>query len=233
MATAAQKKTTNNERTTNRVKNLVPAGEKEEKIVIRPPARKTFKITLQGTTPLIVHKFSDKAAQQIKDKQQQKAKGGKGKRDPNAEYLSACYVMPGSKAGEKGCVYAIRAVTIKAAMVGACRYVDGVTMTFARGAFHVLEEENGLAPVKFKGTHPVMREDAIRLPNGSLDLRYRPEFREWSITVAIEYNTSVISAEQIVNLLSTAGFHCGLCEMRPSSKSGPGGSNGMFDVVTA
>ena len=213
---------------------LANASKEAEKIVINPPKRKTFKITLKGSTPLIVHKFSDKAAQQIKDKQEQKATNVRGKRDPKAEYLAACYVMPGSKAGAKGCKYAVGAVTIKAAMVGACRYTDkNVNMTFARGAFHVHAEADGLVPLKFKGTHPRMREDAVRLPNGSLDLRYRPEFDQWSITVAIEYNESVISAEQLVNLLCVAGFHCGICELRPSSKSGPGGDNGMFEVVTA
>ncbi len=205
-----------------------------EKIVITPPERKTFKITLKGLTPLIVHKFGEKAKKAIEDKQQQKATSVRGKRDPKAEYLSACYVMPGSKAGQKGCKYALPAITVKAAMVGACRYTDkNVNMTFARGAFHVHAEEAGLVPLKFKGAHPTMREDAIRLPNGSLDLRYRPEFIDWSVTVAVEHNAAVISAEQLVNLLCVAGFPCGLCEMRPASKSGPGGDNGMFDVVTA
>ncbi|KKN41862.1 hypothetical protein LCGC14_0719220 [marine sediment metagenome] len=222
-------------RDTNRLDptfTVKPASE-AEKIVIRPPQLKTFKVTLKGKTPLIVHKFSEKSKKQIEGNQQHKPKEARGPRDPKAEYLAACYVMPGSKAGAKGCKYAITAVCIKASMISACRVIDGLPMTLARCVFHVLAEEGGLVPLKFKGTHPRMREDTIRLPNGSLDLRYRPEFTDWSVTVAIEYNAAVISAEQIVNLLAVAGFSCGLCELRPNSKSGPGGSNGTYGVQTA
>jgi len=207
------------------------ASKEPEKIVIQKPDLRTFSVNLVGSTPLIQHKFSEKAKKAIEDKQQQKQKQGKGKRDPHAEYLAACYAMPGHKPGDKKCVYAVPSRQIKAAMVEACRFVDGLHMTIARGAVQVLSEDSGMIPLKFRKM--AMREDAIKLPNKNLDLRYRPEFSGWSIKVSLKYNAAAISAEQLVNLLTLAGFHCGLGELRPNSKSGPGGENGMFDVKTA
>jgi hypothetical protein len=178
-----------------------------------------------------MHKFSEKAAQKIKDKQGQKAKEARGKRDPNAEYLAATYVISG-EAGEKGAVYGIPCRQIKASLVGACRFVDGIPMTFARGVCTILgETDNNFATLTFDEMR--MNEDAIRLPNKNLDLRYRPEFIGWSATIIIEYLNSAVSAEQIVNLLSISGKCCGIGELRPNSSSGPGGSNGCFVIETA
>lgn len=79
----------------------IPAD--HEVVHIPKPNLKTFTVTLKGLTPMIQHKFSEKAIGAIKAKQGHEAVGPKGKRDPNAEYLAACYVFPGHKAGEKGC----------------------------------------------------------------------------------------------------------------------------------
>src|SRR3546814_6316709 len=90
-------------------------------------------------------------------------------------------------------------------MVGACRFVD-MKMTEARGAFHI---DGEMLTVQGE---PRPREDMVRVGMGTADIRYRPEFPEWSILAAIKFNASVISAEQIANLLSTAGFAIGIGE---------------------
>lgn len=217
----------------------------DTKILIRPLRLGVLNVTLEGTSPLVVHRFSAKAQKMIEDKQGQKAKGPRGKRDPNAEFLEACYVMPGKKAGEKGAKHAIPAVMIKAAMVASCRLIDGMQMTFVRCAVHVLGEEDGLVPLiagppaKRKVTlprlvnvagWPKMRSDFIRLPTGSADMRYRPQYTDWSVVVKIQFNEEAMAPDQVINLLTYAGFHCGVGEMRPNSKSGPGNSFGMFKV---
>lgn len=203
---------------------------KAEKIVIPKPDFRRFTVTLEGLTPYIMHAFSDKAAQKIKDKQGQKAREARGKREPEKECWAAAYTIKG-EAGKKGAVYGIPCRQIKAAMVGACRYVEGVPMTFARGAFWIMGEDD-VNMARLKSKPPVMREDAIRLPNKALDLRYRPEFQDWSAKVVVEYLATAISAEMIVNLLSVAGRCCGIGELRPSATTGPGGSNGLFSIVT-
>lgn len=225
MATVAAKSraASNGHSPTNRIK------EAAERVQLRPIDIRTFKLPIKGTSPLIVHKFSEKAKKQIEDKQQKKAKGAKEARDPKAEFLAACYVMPGSpKAGEKKSRYGVPASGMKNALVSATRFVDGMQMTFARGAFHVMEDAGGLIEISFDEMR--MREDTVRLngPGAPLDMRYRPEFLGWSLIATIQYNAAAISPEQIVNLANIAGFSIGLCEWRPERD----GSYGMFAVKT-
>ena len=227
MVTTKKRVSTNGEA----IQEPVAVPSKAERIVIPKPDFRTFRVTLRGTTSYIMHKFSEKAAQKIKDKQGQKAKEARGKRDPHAEFLAAAYVIKG-EAGEKNAVYGIPCRQIKAALVGACRFIDGIPMTFARGVCTILGEgEPNFAVLAFSEMR--MNEDAIRLPNKALDLRYRPEFIDWSTTIFIEHLASAVSAEQVINLLAIAGKCCGIGELRPNSTSGPGGTNGMFEVETA
>ena len=115
-------------------------------------------------------------------------------------------------------------VGFKNAAVSGCRFADGIKMTVARGAFHVVEE---LSPIEGE---PSMRPggDMVRVGMGKADLRYRGEFRKWKTTLRIRYNASALSVEQIVNLFNSAGFGVGVGEWRPEKD----GSHGMFHVAT-
>lgn len=55
----------------------------------------------------------------------------------------------------------------------------------------------------------------------------RPEFRNWSCEFDIVYNASVVSAEQVVNLVNWAGFEQGLGSWRPEKS----GSYGQYEVA--
>jgi hypothetical protein len=194
---------------------------------------KQFDVLVRGKQPLVMHRFGQVATTAIASKQAKEAKQAKAARDPEAEYLDAMYVMPGSKPGTKNAKYGVPGGWFKRAAVDACSHVEGITKVFARGAFHVLTEggknsTGGLVPLKFSEVR--MRQDYVKIGMGSTDLRYRPEFSDWSCKVRIEYNASTISAEQIVNLLNIAGFCSGLGEMRPSQKCSD--SYGTFEVHT-
>lgn len=71
-----------------------------------------------------------------------------------------------------------------------------------------------------------MREDMVRLPSRVADIRYRGQFRDWSATVPLRVNTSVLSLEQIANLFVVAGFAVGVGEWRPERN----GQYGTFEV---
>ena len=73
-----------------------------------------------------------------------------------------------------------------------------------------------------------MREYMVRIGMGTADIRYRGEFKKWSTTLHIRYNSNAMSAEQIVNLFNVAGFACGVGEWRPQKD----GSYGCFHVAT-
>lgn len=180
-------------------------------IEIRP-----MEIVLIGDSPLISHRWSEKAKEMMLDKQMKKATKGKEAKDPERDYRESLYDFP-SEHGE----YGFPAVAFKSAAVGACRFLD-MKMTEARGAFHVLGE---LVPIEGK---PKMREDMVRVGMGTADIRYRGEFPEWKAYLALRFNATVFSPGQIVNLFNNAGFGVGVGEWRPEKN----GSFGMFHVAT-
>jgi hypothetical protein len=205
----------------------IPAQQHDVNVQLKPIDVRIFNLRLEGTSPLIVHKFSEKSKKAIEDKQQKKAKEAKSAREPKAEYLASFYVMPGSTAGADDARYGFPAAGFKNAAVDACSFIDGVTKVQARGSFHVIGAEAGLIEIKHAGV--AMREDTVRIGMGALDLRYRPEFSDWKCELAIHYNAAVITPEQIVNLFNVAGFAIGVGEWRPQRD----GSNGMFRVATS
>ncbi len=181
-------------------------------------------MTIVGTTPLLVNKFSEKAKQQIEDKQTGVAKAKKEFRDPKAEYEASMYTF---KNGKKTC-YGIPAGGVKTAAVTACKFIDGIAQTFARGAFHIIPAKGSANLVEITGT-PQMDESFVKIgPFGRKVAmpRYRARFDEWECSFDVVYNPNVISAEQIANLYENAGFAVGLCEWRPEKN----GSLGMFEL---
>lgn len=175
-----------------------------------------LEVSLVGDSPLICHRWSEKAKQQMLDKQMKKAKTAKVAKDPDEDFRASLYEHP-----EGG--FGFPCVAFKAAAVSACRFSDGIKMTEARGAFHVVGE---LA--RIEGT-PTMREDMVRIAMGTADIRHRGEFKTWRTTLRIAYNASVFSPEQIINLLNLAGFGVGVGEWRPEKD----GSYGRFHVATS
>jgi hypothetical protein len=172
-------------------------------------------IDLVGDSPLIVHAWSAKAKKEMLDKQMKKAKGAKQSKDPNRDYEEAFYRMLDGTPG-------FPAIAFKASAVSAAgRFVDGMKMTEVRGSFHIPCD---LVPIQGE---PNMREDMVRVGMGTADIRYRPEFKTWRVSLPIRYNADAISLEQIINLFNHAGFGVGVGEWRPEKD----GNNGMFHVI--
>ena len=77
---------------------------------------------------------------------------------------------------------------------------------------------------------PIMREDMVRIGMGSADLRYRAEYRNWSMNLELEYNASGdYTLEQIVNIINAGGYACGLGEWRPEKD----GDFGRYHIENA
>jgi hypothetical protein len=172
-------------------------------------------LRLVGTSSLIVHKWSEKAKKQMLDKQMKKPSQGKEAKDPEKDYRESLYICDDGS-------YGFPAVGFKAAAVRAGTYSD-MKMVFLRGAFHV---EGDL--VKISG-EPQMREDMVRVGQGTADIRYRPEFPKWETELQITYNSRALTSEQIVHLFEVAGFAVGVGEWRPEKD----GQFGRFRVETA
>lgn len=175
-----------------------------------------MEIQLIGDSPLIMHKWSEKAKKQMLDKQMKVAKSGREAKNPEQDFQDCIYHHPDGG-------YGFPSVAFKNAAVSACRFTENTKMTVARGAFHVEGEF-----VKIEGDEPSPREDMVRVGMGTADIRYRAEFRQWTAKVLVSYNRKALSREQIVNLFNLAGFGVGVGEWRPEKD----GQFGRFHVAT-
>lgn len=189
-----------------------------EQLQIDRIGAETLRVPIVGTSPLIVHNFSDKSKRQMLEAQQGK-KRIKEIRDPQAEYLAAFYRIS-DESGER---YGFPVTAFKAATIGAARfYGKSVSMTslrqfmFFRG---VLTNGDPQQLVEIDG-EPRMREDVVRLagPSRSADLRYRPEFPEWSATLTITYVTSALARSSVLSLIDAGGMGVGVGEWRPERR---------------
>jgi hypothetical protein len=193
-----------------------------EAIQINKIASETISVPIVGTMPLIVHNFSEKSKRQMLDAQQGR-KSPKQVRDPEAEYNAAFYK---TKDG-----YGFPVTAFKACTVGAARfYGRDVKMVELRQFmfFHgQLSDNDPQALIEIVGT-PRMREDVVRLggPSRSADLRYRPEFPEWSATLVVTYVTSSLSRASVLSLIDAGGMGIGIGEWRPEKR----GEFGTFQI---
>lgn len=192
-----------------------------EFIELPPPDIRESTLRLVGDTPLICHRWSDKAKREMLDKQMKRAKVAKAAKDPERDYQDSLYPHPDGG-------YGFPAVGFKNAAVTAVTQVSGLTKVLARGAFHVVSDgrmADGTELVKIDG-EPTMREDMVRIAMGTADIRYRGQFTEWSCMVRVRYNAGVIGGEMLANLFQHAGFSVGIGEWRPEKD----GNFGMFHV---
>ena len=210
------------------------AGVKKETEVITIPAIdiRNATITLKGDSPLIVHKWSEKAKKMMLDKQMKVATSkGHDAKDPFADFVDTIYFLSGKpesptpeafeEALSNGARFGFPSVGVKASAVSA-GFRAGVTKNLVsmNGAFHIDEEY-----VEIDGV-PQICEDMVRVGMGTADIRYRAEFPEWSTTFTVKYNAGVISLAQLCNLFNLGGFAVGIGEWRPEK----GGTYGRYHV---
>jgi hypothetical protein len=196
-----------------------------EEQTVEVPELKIHYITMRivGNSPLCLHAWSEKSKRMIQESQAQKPTQGKKNReprDPEADFRGAMYLCDDGRPG-------IPARLFKAAGVAAANDV-GQAKTVTKRAFFVM---GNILPID--GPEPRMDESFVRLESGVADIRYRPIWDEWTVTITIRYNAGIMTAAHIVNLMRTAGFGCGVGEGRPNSPKGVGMDWGTFDVESA
>ena len=202
-------------------------------IELKPIKIKEAVVTIKGKTPLIVNNFNEKSRQQIIDAQMKKTKT-KELRNPLEDFIRASYwltEMPEAfdrehfeQALKNGAEFGFPSKGIKASIVSGA-YRNGMTKDKVSlyGAFLITEEF-----VKIDFENIEMREDYVRIAHGGTDVRFRPQFNNWSMTFTIQYNENVYSLSQLINFINLGGFSCGLGEMRTEK----GGNFGSYEVVS-
>lgn len=183
---------------------------------------KKINLILRGMpeTPLVIHAFAEKAKQEIRDKQQKKAKKVHEGRKPLEESEAAKYF---DEAGRE----CAPITAVKKAIITAATAFKDLTKVGLRQAIFVRPQDGYglLVPIeKYDGSAAVgaMREDAVTIGINTRGLTYRPEYKEWQLRVSIEYNSRIVSEEQLLALVDQAGWGVGICEGRPERSSALG-----------
>lgn len=211
---------------TNETKAIV-----EEGIVhIKPPkfAQATFEIV--GDAPLVVHRFSAKTKEQLKQKMEAGSVAGSKK---NREAKSTDDLYKESKYVAKDGWEGFHAGAIRNAMISACRLVN-FKMTLAKLSVFVVQdgwdkEEPQIPLIKIYGT-PIKQEDIARVETGQPYVCVRTAYHQWKAKVTIRWDADQFSTDDILNLLARAGTQVGICEGRPDSKNSAGQGWGTFHV---
>jgi hypothetical protein len=183
--------------------------------------RRAFTLRGRPGSPLVVHAFAEKAKQEIRDKQQKKAKKAKEERRPGDECEAAKYIDDGGKE-------CAPITAIKKSLISAATAMDDLTKVGLRQAIFVSVADNpsaSLVPIERYDGSPakgVMREDAVTIGINTRGLAYRPEYAEWQLRVVIEFNPRIVSEEQLLALVDQAGWGVGICEGRPERSSALG-----------
>lgn len=198
------------------------AEPKVEVIQLQPVNRALLQLRIEGVSPMLMHRFSEKARKELADRDQRKLKGKtKPARDTDAEFEACIYRLSDGSAG-------FPCSAFKAAAVRAGK-LAGLKMTDARQMFWVHQDDvsdMGEMCVRIEGECR-KREDFVRLNGAGADLRYRAEFSPWWAVLTIDFDADLISAESIANLFARAGMNVGIGDWRPEK----GGNFGMFKIA--
>lgn len=203
-------------------------GPKKEAISVKPLRMRTAIFEMAGTSPLVVNKFSEKARNQMKAKQEAGQKAKKGSMREAKDFQAA--FKAAQRISEEGW-YGVHAGGIRNALISACR-VAGFTMTRAKLSLFVeadgYDVDDGMPLVRLEAGEPEYTEMATRNETGVVDLRARPMWRKWGMTLRIRYDSDQFSLDDVANLVHRAGQQVGICEGRPDSKKSAGLGWGMF-----
>lgn len=214
-------------------------AKKTEVLEIRQIEIRKTTIRIVGETPLIMHKWSEKAKKEMLDKQMKVTKTtSREAKNPVEDFIRSMYwltEMPEEmteygfeKAIAEGARFGFPVTAFKQAAISAAYRMgwakDKMSM---RGVFFIDGDENQM--VEIHSDPPIMREDMVKVGMGTADLRYRGEFRNWWADLPISFNANgQYTFEQIVNIINAGGFVCGVGEWRPERD----GQYGMYRVAT-
>lgn len=200
-------------------------------MAIMPPDFRTLEIQIEGTSPLVINRFSAKAIEQMRATQEAGSTARSRKtRDPkNFDQLfeDAKHI---SEEGWEG----IHAAAFRNGAISACR-ACGYKMTHAKLAFSVFadgfDRVDGAPLVRLLHGEAEQFVAPTRNATGVIDLRCRPMYRKWGALLRIRYDAGMLSGDDVANLISRVGLQVGIGEGRPDSKQSAGLGFGLFEIV--
>lgn len=209
-------------------------------VTIKPPniQHATFNVT--GVAPLVIHRFSQKTKEEMKQKMETgKAASSRKNREPKSTdelFEQARYV---SKEGWDG----FNAAAVRNSLISACRLV-GFKMTLAKMSVFVEPDGwdakepqipliriygNGKAQTS-KQPLATKQEDMGRVSTGQPYVTVRAAYHNWKAKVRIAFDADQFTLGDVTNLLSRVGLQVGWGEGRPDSKNSAGMGWGLFTI---
>ena len=215
------------------------AAKKEITVKLPEVDFKLLTVKLTGETPLVTCPFSIKQMQKIEDKQQGKAKTQKHEiRNPWEDFICALYWLTPpplefseeafNSAIENGARFGFHVGGVKnSAIMAAYRRGLVKNAVTARGLFQIIDTEQDFLYKKtcveiISDAPPKMRKDCLSTFSSGADMRYRPQFDNWSIEINVKYDAGTVSPEQLLMWFQLGGFACGLGENRQEKGEGWG-----------
>lgn len=206
---------------------------------------KRYQVTLRGESPLLMHRdnisFSEKSRAWSKDPRNKGASVAGDDRTPAWTWIGYCYhdgvnlcldadnLMTMLRDGGKRCPAAKGKGSMKAQTqsgllvneIGWPLMVNGAPVPFAPIA--ALEKESDFAKHEAAARAMGFELFVKRAKIGtSKHVRVRPRFDSWSASGTISVLDASITEDVLRNILTHAGFFCGICDWRPSSPMAPG-----------
>ena len=188
-------------------------------VKLTPIVPKSMTFWIKGTSPLIQHAWSEKGLRMLRMTAAERKKQPKVPRDPEGEMQAATYLTADGE-------YGFPMLAFKASLIGAAHKDLGIEKTIVRKALFIPSSAYGpglIAKLEVDAD-PVKREDIVRIGQNQTDLRYRPQFDDWSVEIRLEIDFDMLNDQDVVNLVNRAGFSVGVGEWRPER----GGEFGRF-----
>lgn len=201
----------------------------EKTLTITAPRFQIAAFTIVGIAPYVQNKFSAKAREKMRAKQEAGSTKQKGSQKEPKDFRE-CYEGAIHRSADGWC--GIPAPAFRNAMIDACRMV-GFTMTHAKCSLFVepdgFDADDGTPLVRITSGDPEYSEMAVRNEKGVCDIRPRPMWREgWLAEVRIRFDLGQFTLVDVGNLLMRAGLQVGVGEGRPFSKKSAGMGWGLF-----
>lgn len=222
-----------NKKNAKEIQPEIAEGKPRVQITVKAPNFQTINVLIEGISPLVQNRFSEKAQQQIRDTQEAGSTGKKNKvRDPKdfqAAYKNAMHV---SRDGW----YGIPCAAFRRGMVAACRTV-GFAMSVAKLALFIEADGiglDGIPLVKIIKGEPQYFESPVRIAQNKIDIRARPMFDPgWRARVRIKFDADLFTMQDVINLMHRMGLQVGVGEGRydATESDGVGLGWGQFQIL--
>ncbi len=175
-----------------------------------------IEITIEGTTPLLMSKFTDEAQQKASSGRGTTFVGDKGTGREQAE--AKIYLDSNGQIG-------IPQPNLLRCLIDAGKY-------FKHGRSKVTTQKSSILPglIDIEGAFIPLDHDGwevdtrpVRIPaTGGRILAYRPSFEKWALTFTVSVDTTELSVKMFRDIVDAAGKKIGLGDFRPDNK-GPFG----------